>query len=223
MKRISDSFHKHYEENRIWEKTSWLGIPMWKLPFDAFIIQELIFKFNPDYIIETGTNFGGSTLFYASILELLGHGCVITVDIDNKMQYNNPIAKKLLDKRVISFIGSSTSPEVFQQVEKLAQGKRNIALLDSWHSKRHVLQEMKLYSKLLTIGSHMIVEDTHVSGHPIDWEWGEGPFEAVQEFLDIHHCFKVDPKCEKLEMTFNPGGYLKKVLHESKGGCCASR
>lgn len=223
MKNISDNFHKHYEKNRIWEKTSWLGVPMWKLPFDAFIIQELIFKIKPDYIIETGTNFGGSTLFYASILELIGHGCVVTIDVEDKIKYNNSTAKRLRENRIVQFLGSSTDPVIYNEVKKLTEYKKNIVLLDSWHSKAHVLQEMKMYSKLLIVGTYMIVEDTHVSGHPIEWAWGEGPYEAVQEFLENNPCFSIDKKCEKLGMTFNPNGYLKKVLHSKKGESHACR
>ena len=78
---ISDEYHKWYETNRIWEKTSWLGTPMWKLPFDAFIIQELICMIKPDLIIETGTGCGGSSVFYASIMQLLDKGEIITIDI----------------------------------------------------------------------------------------------------------------------------------------------
>ena len=114
--KICDNFHKLYEEKRIWEQTTWLGVPIWKFPFDAFIIQELIFKIKPDYIIETGTNFGGSSLFYASILELLNHGEVITIDKEKKVALNNEVSKKLWKKRIISLIGNSTNKKVIKDI-----------------------------------------------------------------------------------------------------------
>jgi len=211
--KICDNFHKLYEKKRIWENTTWLGIPMWKFPFDAFIIQELIFKIKPDNIIETGTNFGGSALFYASILELLGHGKVITVDIKSKFVLNS-IVFNIFTKRIINIIGDSINQKIYNSIREITSGMNNLVILDSWHSKEHVLKELNLYSKLVPVGSYIIVEDTHVNGHPIEWEWGEGPYEAVQEFLKTHNNFAIDKECEKLLITFNPCGYLKKVLHD---------
>ena len=208
-KNISDTFHREYECSRLWEKTSWLGVPIWKLPMDAFIIQELIFRVKPDYVVETGTNFGGSSLFYASILQLIGNGSVITVDIEDKA-YNMPgVAQEIMDERVIQLIGDSV--EKFSSIQKCCAGRKCIVILDSWHSKEHVAREMDLYHTLVTAGSYMIVEDTHVSGHPIEWKWGEGPYEAVKEFCMKHPNFEPDLDCERLGITFNPQGYLKKL------------
>lgn len=211
--KTCDNFHKLYEEQRIWQKQMWLGVPFYKLPMDALVIQELIFKIKPRYIIETGTCYGGSALFYASIMQLLGYGQVITIDkVEKKIELPQTV-QFLFDNRVIKLIGNSLEDRIVKTVFSLALNQRNIVILDSWHSKEHVLKELKLYSKLVSISSYIIVEDSHVNGHPVQWEWGEGPYEAVEEFLKKNNTFIVDKDCEKLGITFNPNGYLRRVLH----------
>jgi cephalosporin hydroxylase len=208
--RAVDEFHVHYENSRIWEKTKWLGIPCYKLPFDAFILQEIIWNIKPDFVIETGTARGGAAVFYATILEILGHGKVITCDIEMKHDWTS--FPKKLRKRIKFESGGSTNPVVFSAIEKQVKGKKNIVILDSDHSYDHVRQEMSAYSTLVSKGSYMVVEDTHVSGHPVKWEWGSGPYEAVQDFLKVHgDRWEADYWCEKYMMTFNPMGYLRRT------------
>lgn len=211
--KISDEFHIWYEKERIWEKSQWLGVETWKLPFDAWIFQELICNIEPDFIVETGTGFGGSAIFYASILELLGHGQVITVDIENKVHLKNVIALKLFNKRVTFLKGRSLDFEVFNFIHQKVDNAKVMVVLDSWHTKEYVLQEMNLYEQLVSIGSYLVVEDTHINGHPVPWEHGDGPMEAVQEFLTYKRnwSFVIDKiDCEKFGMTFNPSGWLRR-------------
>lgn len=213
MLKPIDEFHIEYEKNRIWEKTNWLGVPCWKLPFDAWIMQEIIFKTRPEFIIETGTGSGGSALLYASIMELVNCGKVITVDIKNKVNFDNYTASKLWDKRVTSIIGNSLDPRVIDTIMKIMGiSSRNImVILDSWHAKEHVLEEIYKYSPLVALGNYLIVEDTHINGHPVPWDWGSGPYEAVEEFLRNNKSFIVEKWCEKLGFTFNPSGYLRRI------------
>ena len=109
MKKISDEFHIHYEENRLWEHTHWLGVPIWKNPCDLLILQELIHKVRPEIIVETGTKFGGSALFFASIFELMGsNGKVITIDIDPRVSkeyygVSSNIRNRIIFKRIPLF------------------------------------------------------------------------------------------------------------------------
>jgi cephalosporin hydroxylase len=205
--KIVDQFHIEYENNRLWERMSWLGTPIWKFPFDAFIIQDLIYRIKPDWVIETGTAFGGSALFYASIMKLLGRGKVVTVDKEKKQLPENKIWKD----RVVSLIGDSADENIFQVIKSLVGNKTNLVLLDSWHTKEHVQKELQLYSPLVSVGSYIVVEDTHVSGHPVPWKWGDGPYEAVMEFLQNNDSFVIDKECERLVLTHNPSGYLKRV------------
>lgn len=209
-KKLIDAFHIEYEETRMFEKISWLGTPMYKLPFDAIVLQELIYKIQPNIIIETGTARGGSALFFATLCELLDHGKVITVDIADKVSpstFNNKIFKK----RVIRHLGSSIDSAIVDNIKRSTEGAVTLVTLDSWHTKEHVLKELELYSPLTSRGSYIVVEDTHVNGNPVPWKWGEGPMEAVQEFLKTNDNFEVDKSCEKFYLTFSPNGYLKRI------------
>ena len=154
--RCVDEYHQFYEQARLWEHSYWFGIPMWKLPFDAMVIQELIYQIRPEYIIETGTGHGGSALFYAGICELLGEGKVITVDIDKKFEPEHVSQHNWADR--ITFLhGSSTNEIIFRDIEYLCKGKRNLVILDSWHSYDHVCKELELYEELVPVGSYLIV------------------------------------------------------------------
>jgi cephalosporin hydroxylase len=86
-----------------------------------------------------------------------------------------------------------------------------MAVLDSNHHKEHVLSELRAYSRIVTVGQYLIVEDTNLNGRPVLPEYGPGPHEAVQEFLAEDRRFEVDRSREKFMMTFNPGGFLKRV------------
>lgn len=209
--KISDDFHKYYEENKLWANLNWMGIPMWKLPFDAIIVQDLIYKIRPDYIIETGTGMGGSSAFYSTICETISHGKVITVDIENKHQLQY-IPEKIRER--ISFIhSSSTDSGAVVSIYNKCNFKKNLVILDSWHTEDHVLKELLLYCDLVPVNSYIIVEDSHVNGHPIEWRWGKGPHEAIHEFLKTEKGknFIIDKKCENQIMTFNPDGFLKRI------------
>jgi len=207
--RAVDEFHIHYETSRIWEKTKWLGVPCYKLPFDAFILQEIIWNIQPDFVIETGTAKGGAAVFYATILEIIGKGMVLTSDIEAKC--DGRIIPEKLFKRIEFLHGGSTNPLIFEYVQSQTQGKKNVVILDSDHSYDHVRQEMSMYSTLVPVGSYMVVEDTHVSGHPVPWQWGDGPYEAVDDFLRVNDDWEADYECEKYMMTFNPKGYLRRI------------
>jgi cephalosporin hydroxylase len=210
LKNAVDKFHIHYEKNRLWENTRWLGVPIWKLPFDAFVIQDLIYKIRPNIIIEAGTGKGGSSVFYASIQKLLDikDRNVITIDIKDNM-----FVADYLNLNIVPLKGSSLNPDILKFVDLYALPElTTMVILDSWHSYDHVLEEMKIYSNYVSVGSYMIVEDSHVSGHPIKWEWGdEGPYEAIEDFIKNNNNFTIDKSCEKFIMTFNPSGYLLKT------------
>ena len=207
-----DKFHIYFEQNRIEQKVNWFGIPVLKNPFDLMIFQELIFELKPDFIIETGTGFGGSAVFYANILRTLNHGQVITVDTEKRICAENEYAQNLILERVNELTGDSVSSSVFDKIASIVgNNKKCIVFLDSWHCKEHVLKELELYNQFVNVGSYIIVEDTHVSNHPVPWQWGEGPFEATTEFLKKNKNFVADTSREKLLFTFNPGGFLKRI------------
>lgn len=209
---ISDDYHIQYEKERIWEKNTWLGIPCWKLPMDAFVVQELIYETRPDWIVETGTGHGGSAMFYASICELIGHGEVVSIDNDFK-KFNSTLNRwgnTKCEKRIAFFTGDSIN--IAPQIKKMVGDSNCMVILDSWHSKEHVYREMLMYSKLVKSGSYMIVEDSHAAGNPVPWDYDdEGPMGAINQWIKTYgDKWEIDKECEKHLMTFNPKGYLKR-------------
>ncbi len=202
---IVDQFHKLYYHSYILDKTPlWLGVPAIKCPMDLWIYQEIIFEVKPDVIIECGTAQGGSAFFLASICDLVNNGMVITIDIKDKED-------RPQHKRIRWLHGSSISEEIVHQVRALVSGDDKVmVILDSDHRKDHVLKELIIYSKVVTKGSYIIVEDTNVNGHPVRPDYGPGPMEAVEEFLRSDETFVVDRARERFYLTFNPRGYLRK-------------
>lgn len=208
---IADQFHKLYYNAQVfdgtWNDTRWLGVQTAKCPLDLWIYQEIMHEVRPDVIVECGTAYGGSALFFASICDLLGNGTVISIDI--KERPGRPE-----HGRIRYLLGSSTSDEIIDEVKKRIGSPietKVMIVLDSDHRKSHVLNELRRYSKLVTVGSYLIVEDTNLNGHPVDPTFGPGPMEAVEEFLAGHDDFVVDKKREKFYLTFNPRGYLQRI------------
>ena len=196
---IIENFHHLLYSGGVWMRAFWRGYPVTKLPNDLFIYQELIHAVKPDYIVETGTAHGGSAVFFADMLELEGHGEVITIDIN--FRPNRP------DHRRIKYINAD-SISAFSGVERIVHGKRVIVTLDSDHQKAHVLQEMELYAPIAT--EYLVVEDTNVNHPVVVGGIDEGPMEAVVEFLKTHKEFEIDHAAHKFLITFNPNGWLRR-------------
>ena len=207
-KTIIEAFHNLYyngpaEEGHIFMRTYWMKVPCLKCPLDLWIYQELIDELQPDLIVETGTRFGGSALFLAHMLDIIGKGEVITIDIED--------APRPTHHRINYVIGSSASKELITALLDTRPNETRLVILDSDHAKSHVLNELNLLAPYVSVGSYIIVEDTNINGHPTFPSFGEGPFEAVKEFLQSNPNFKADESREKFLMTFNPGGFLKRV------------
>lgn len=202
---IIRQFHKFYYGDPVWQNTTWFGVTTLKCPLDLWIYQELIYKLKPEVIVECGTSHGGSARYLASLFDLIGHGEIITVDIEPKP--NRPV-----HPRIHYVNGSSTDHQIVAQVKSKINGRKNImVILDSDHSRNHVLGEMQAYYDLVPVGGYLIVEDTNINGHPVYKSFGPGPMEAVDDFLKEHKNFIIDRSQEKLHLTFNPRGYLKRV------------
>lgn len=197
---------------------TWLGRPIIQFPQDIIAMQEIIWQVKPDLIIETGIAHGGSLIFYASMLELLGgDGQVLGIDIDIRKHNLVEIEKHPMFKMITMIEGSSTDGEVVKQVYNFAKNKKRILVaLDSNHTHDHVLKELQLYSSLVTNGSYLVVFDTVIEDMPEgffpDRPWGKGnnPKTAVWEFLKTNDRFEIDKEIEnKLLITVVPDGYLK--------------
>lgn len=199
---------------------SWLGVPIIQFPQDIMAMQELIWKIKPDLIIETGVAHGGSLLFYASMLELVGADAeVLGIDIDIRDHAYENLNRSPLKKRIQTLQGSSIDSNILDQVRQYAGNKERVLVaLDSNHSHDHVLKELELYSRFVDKGSYIVVFDSIIENMPEGyfqdrpWNKKSNPKTAVREFLEKDDRFVVDEDLEsKLGVTFCPEGYLKCV------------
>lgn len=208
---VVDHFHRlWYQDQNTWMKNKWLGVLTRQNPMDIWVTQEIIVETKPDFIVETGTLYGGSALVWATILQHVNpRGRVISVDIEDltKEAKKHPLWKEKVD----FFLGSSVAPEILEKVRKRVVGKRVLVILDSDHRKEHVFKELSAYSPFVQVGGYIIVQDTNSNGHPVTPNSGPGPMEAVEEFLGINRHFESDLEKERLLFTFCPRGYLKRV------------
>jgi cephalosporin hydroxylase len=207
LRRVVRQFHQIYyaAKGRTWKNTYWRGVPVLKCPLDLWVYQEILDEVRPDVIVETGTMHGGSAYYLASICDLLGHGVVVSIDIE-------PRRDRPEHPRITYLTGSSTDPDIVAQVdERIAEQAQVMVILDSDHSREHVLGELDVWHSKVSVGSYLIVEDTNINDHPVAEHRGPGPWEAVAEWLPGHSGFRRDATREKFFLTFNPRGYLKRV------------
>ncbi|MCY4074716.1 MAG: CmcI family methyltransferase [Acidobacteria bacterium] len=202
-------FHRLYFDarafNMTWRNTYFLGHAVLKCPLDLWLYQEMLHAVRPAVIVETGTAFGGSALYLASICDLLGTGRVVTVDVVER-----PGAPA--HPRITYVIGSSIDPDVVAGVRsEVGASAPVMVLLDSDHRRDHVLAELEAYAPLVSRGSYLVVEDTNLNGHPVEPDHGPGPMEAVEAFLARHPEFAHDASLDKFLLTFNPRGFLRRL------------
>ena len=203
-----DAFHNLYYnglpgEGYIFQRTFWLGVECQKCPLDLWVYQEILHEIRPALVIETGTHMGGSALFMAHMMDIIGKGEVVTIDINHRPRPAHP--------RIRYVHGSSVDPLLLEGVLRDRADEVRMVVLDSDHSEAHVTRELELLSPHVTAGSYLIVEDTNINGHPTYPNFGPGPFEAVEKFLARHPEFEVDASREKFLMTFNPRGFLRRI------------
>lgn len=199
---------------------TWMGVPIIQLPADVMATQEVIWQTKPDVIIETGVARGGSVLFMASILEVMGNGHVIGVDIEIRAHNRESIEAHPMSKRVTLIEGGSVDVNVLDQVRaEIPEGARVMVVLDSDHSRDHVLEECRAYGPMVTEGCYMVVADTLV-GHVSEknapkkrskiWFQGDEPLSALHDYMSECDRFEIDPELNgKLVLSSSPGGYLR--------------
>jgi cephalosporin hydroxylase len=221
LKKLSTKWFIDANRYEYGKHFSWLGRPIIQFPHDILAFQEIIWKIKPDLIIETGIARGGSLIFLSSMLELIGKGIVLGIEIGLRRHNENAIKKHLMFKRIKILKGSSTDPKIFHKTKQIAKNKKKIlVILDSEHTKNHVLEELNLYSQLVSKGSYIIVCDTIIHDFPKNWFYNHGidrpwnkannPKTAVWEFLKQNNRFKIDKLIEnKLLVTTSPDGFLK--------------
>jgi cephalosporin hydroxylase len=196
----------------------WLGRPIIQYPQDVMAMQEIVWRVQPDLIVETGVAHGGSLILYASLLALLGKGEVVGVDIDIRPHNRQAIEAHPLAERIQLIEGSSIDPQMVSIIRRRTEGRRVIVVLDSNHTHEHVLAELNAYAPLVSENSYCIVMDTVIEDLPVNsfpdrpWSRGNNPKTAVKAFLSRNQSFVVDRSIQdKLAVTVAPEGYLKRV------------
>lgn len=207
-----------YDYSYLW---SFMGVPIIQMPADVMATQEVIWDTKPTVIIETGVARGGSVLFMAAMLQLIGEGQVIGVDVDIRAHNRDSVESHPMAHRVTLIEGGSTDAETLARVKaEIPEGARVMVVLDSDHSRDHVLDECRLYGELVTPGCYMVVADTMIGHLPEDigaldrsksWEIGNEPLAAVNAYLAENDGFEVDEVLNgKLVLSSSPGGYLRR-------------
>ena len=210
----------HADKYKYTYNFSWMGRPVIKYPADIIVQQELMWKLKPDLIIETGIAHGGSIVFSASMLEMMGiDGEVVGIDIDIRTHNRELIESHPMNKKITMYEGSSTDVEIIEKVKTHTIGKKTIlVILDSLHSHEHVLNELHLYTKFVTPGSYCILPDTFIEFFPEGyyskdrpWDVGDNPYTAMKQFLIGNDQFEIDKNLSgKALITESIDGYLRK-------------
>lgn len=198
-----------YHQNKVhFIQPSWMGVRTLKNPLDAWIYQEILYEVQPDIVLEIGSYHGGSTLYLANILDCIGHGKIISIDID-RFNYN------VTHNRIQAITGDSRSADIIDTVHNMCAGKNVLIIHDSSHESDCVSQDLKHYSDLVSIGSYFIVEDGIIDLFQAGDGIGSttpGPLGAITTFLKENPCFIVDKKRERYVITYNPMGFLRRIL-----------
>jgi cephalosporin hydroxylase len=219
FRRLSNEWRSLALDRHYMHNFSWWSRPVIQLPGDIVAMQEIILAVKPDLIVECGIAHGGTLVMYASLLQLLGKGEVVGVDIDIRQHNRHAIESHPMAGRISLIEGSSIDPKVAARVHEKASGKNAVLVcLDSNHTHDHVLRELELYAPLVTSGSYCVVFDTFIEDMPDDfvWEdrpWGKGnnPKTAVHEYLRRRPDFEIDKSVEdKVLITSAPDGFLRR-------------
>lgn len=206
-----------YDYSYLW---TWLGVPIIQLPEDIVATQEVIWSTKPDVIIETGIARGGSMVFMASLLQLIGKGKVVGVDVDVRPHNRDTIERHPMAHRVHLIEGSSTDLKIVAKVRKqIPRGASVMVVLDSDHSRDHVLAELRAYGPLVTAGCYLVVADTRLGRLDATQTprkrskvlfKGDEPLSALRLYLQETDRFEVDRVMTgKQGLGSSPGGYLR--------------
>jgi cephalosporin hydroxylase len=210
MNDAAQAYFRWFYDQGVWKRMHYRGVRILKVPSDLWNYQEIFVEHRVEWVLETGTRHGGSALFFSDLLQLNGsRGRVISIDVDASANVvgHHPNIDFLL--------GDSASTAMADRVKSLLPKERGtlFTILDSDHTRTHVLRELEALSPLLKRGDYLVVEDTCINGHPVRPQFGPGPYEAVEEFMRTHAGeFAHDPAREgKFGFTASPHGYFVRL------------
>lgn len=213
---VADLWMRAAAHQRLMYEPTWLGIPIVQFPTDIVCMQEMIWKIRPDFIVETGVAHGGSCVLHASILEMLGKGQVIGVDVEIRKYNEIAIKSHPLSKRIRLIEGSSVAPETVAKVNQMIpKGSRVIVVLDSNHSYEHVKKEIQLYKDLVSAGSYLVVMDgaqewaADLPNGKSEWRT-DNPLMAIREFMEGNQDWEIDEYYSRMKITSSPQGFLRR-------------
>lgn len=224
FKIISDIWLKSGWETKYVYSFAWLGRPVIQLPEDMLRIQEVIFNVKPDVIIETGIAHGGSLIFYASLCKAMGKGRIVGIDIEIRPHNRKAIEEHFLYKDYIQMIeGSSVDSSILEQVKsKINPGETVLVILDSNHTKDHVLKELEAYSPMVTKGSYIVATDgimelvCGLDRTAPNWK-EDNPKAAAIEFVSRHPEYEIEvpafpfnESTVNFQITYWPSAYIKR-------------
>jgi cephalosporin hydroxylase len=224
FKIVSDAWVRCGWDTKYVYSFTWMGRPIIQLPDDMVRVQEVLYQVKPDLIIETGVAHGGSLIFYASLCKAMGKGRIVGIDIEIRPHNRTAIEAHEMAPLITLVEGSSVDAGVVEQVRAhIGPGETTLVLLDSNHTKAHVLAELEAYGPMVTKGSYIVATDgimAQVAGAPRsgpDWSWNN-PISAIDAFVAAHPEFVVEepafPFNEGLvkdRVTYWPHAYLKRV------------
>lgn len=193
-------------QQRIMDHSTYFGVKTWKSPIDFWIYQELIFELQPDVIVEIGNYSGGSTLALAHICDSLRRGRVIGLDLSHA----HVAASVEAHPRITLIEGDAR--DNYKRVAKLVgRDDRVLVIEDSSHEFENTLTLLETYAPLIKPGGYFIVEDG-ICHHGLDGGPSPGPYEAVEAFVSRSGSFEVDRSREAFLITWNPKGYLRRII-----------
>jgi cephalosporin hydroxylase len=186
-----------------WHRASWLGKWTHRAPTDLFAYQELICRVRPDWIVETRTGGGGLALFLASVCDLIDSGQVLSID-------GYRLGDRPEHPRITYLVGDPGTEQVAARAKEIVGPQPRGLVILGGTSGSQVIEAFRNYSPLVPVGSYVVVEDTILEGNPVWPEFGSGPAVAVQQIVDAGE-FAIDPFYERFGVTFNVGGFLRRV------------
>ena len=186
-----------------WHRATWLGKAVHRAPTDLFVYQELVWRVKPDWVIETRTGTGGRALFLASICDLVGSGQIVSID-------RYPVGDVPEHPRITHLRADPTTDAAAAKVSELLGADSRALVILGGTSGSEVVRAFQRYSPFVPIGSYVVVEDTIFGGNPVWPHFGPGPASAVNDIVDERR-FVPDPALEHLALTFNIGGFLRRI------------